>query len=273
MPRRADTLSRRRRGLRRRPTLLHTLDHLRQGTGDLATEVLGRRHGPARSSPCSRSCSRCADHPRAPLCGRRGRRVERARRASPATSRRTGAPSATRTSRSTPTPLSLGRRCSPRSPRPRLRSASSASGAAPARCAVLRVDRPLRGAPPRERQLPVGQVGARPREDRQRARARRAARRGPGTTQSACSTSGAQALERRQVGVARAALAAASGSRPARGSRRRRARAPTAPRSPCRRRCGRRRDAARARARRARACPGTGSAWTCPSDSGRGRST
>ena len=72
----------------------------------------------------------------------------------------------------------------------------------------------------------------------------------PGTTCAAALDERLEPRERRQVAVD--ATPPASGSRPARGSRRRRAPRPRRSRSPSRRRCGRRRDAARARARRGR---------------------
>ena len=121
----------------------------------------------------------------------------------------------------------------------------------------------LRAGPARERQLRVGQalqVGAVLAQDRRRARAvdRRAVARA--RRASACSTSGSSRsasrgrpsreppsrehrdLDRREVVAAR------------------RARAPTGSRSPCRRRCGRRPGAARARASPISSWPGTGSA-------------
>ena len=128
-----------------------------------------------------------------------------------------------RTSRSTPTRCrgsvmlaEVARRGVPRR--------SSASGSCAGPLPVLRVDRALRGGPPRERQLPVGQVAHVLVEDRAQRGRRSIGAPWPGTTQSACSTSGRR--RRASPGRRRAtpAPARSSGSRPATGSRRTRAR-------------------------------------------------
>ena len=138
----------------------------------------------------------------------------------------------------------------PDGPRPVLsggrsrRSSRARFAACRRRCSASRRSGGSGARPGRRRAAPRGRRGPRPAAPR--AVGASIGPPWPGTTCVGGVDQRLEPGERRQVGVD--AARRASGSRPARGSRRRRAPGPTGSRPPCRRRCGRRRGAARARA-------------------------